>query len=398
MTRILRRRLDEVLPLAMDTSGIDMWLIICQEDNLDPIYRTMIPMDTWPKILQILVLSKSDGTVERINLSMSDTGDLYDKSWSSGNPNEQWTILSEIIKELDPEKIGLNIGGINWSSGGLTLNLYNQLVDALPMKYVDRFVSAEDACTRWLMVLTEEELELYPLVSSLARKVIAHCYSPDSITPDVTTIEDLEWLFWQTCTDNGIDQCFKPFFRIIRRESDGVPLDDGVIRKGDLIVCDVGTKYLGLNTDHQELVYIRRDGENDAPDGLKRLLYENNRLQDIFMNEFKNQITGNQLLENILNAARDEGIPNPWVFSHSLGLYVHEPGPVIGLPWSMDSVPGRGDVRVEYNSCYAMELSIKDNVAEWDDQLVPCQTEHIVVFTEDGCKLVDGRQTNYHLI
>lgn len=396
---VLRKRLDEILPVAMDASRLDMWLIICQEDNLDPVFRTMIPMDSWPKVLQILIFYKDEEcVVERLNLSMTDTGDLYVKPWAGGNPPEQWELLREIVGARDPKNIGINIGDINWSSGGLTHNLYNQLVQALPEKYVDRLTSAEDACTRWLMTLSEEELRIYPEVSALARKVITHCYSPESITPGVTTVKDLEWLFWQVCKDLGVEQSFKPYFRIIRRESSSVPLDDGIIRKGDLIVCDVGTRYLGLITDHQELVYIRREGEDDAPDGLKRLFSLNNRLQDIFMAEFKHGITGNKLLKNIMTTANEEGLPNPWIFSHSVGLYLHEPGPVIGVPWNQDPLPGRGDVKIEYNSCYAMELSIKDHVPEWDNQLVPCQTEHLVVFTEDGCRLIDGRQTEYHLI
>jgi hypothetical protein len=395
---ILRNRLDTVLPLAMRAANIDMWLIICQEDNLDPVFKTMIPMDTFPKILQILVFHDNGSDVERINLSMTDTGDLYDKPWSGGNHPEQWSRLKEIIKERDPERIGLNIGDVNWASGGLTYNLYNQLVEVVP-EYVDRFTSTESVCTRWLMTLTKEELDLYPDVSSIARRVIAYCYSPESITPGITTVEDLEWLFWQTCTDNGIEQSFKPYYRIIRSEAEQEkhPID-GIIRRGDLLVCDVGTRYLGLITDHQELAYVRHVGETDAPKGLKKLLTQNHRLQEVFMREFKHGLTGNQLLANMLSSAEKEGIPNPWIFSHSLGLLLHEPGPLIGLPWDHEPIPGRGDVQLEYNSCYAMELSIKDNVLEWGGQLVPCQTEHIVVFTEDGCKVIDGVQTEFHLI
>ena len=97
-------------------------------------------MDTWPKVLQMLVFFDR-GTelgVERINLSMTDTGYLYDKPWKGGNHPEQWHLLSEIIVERDPERIGINIGDVNWAAGGLTHNLFNQLVEALPEKYVNR--------------------------------------------------------------------------------------------------------------------------------------------------------------------------------------------------------------------------------------------------------------------
>jgi Xaa-Pro aminopeptidase len=401
-TKILRTRLDTVLPLALRDGDIDMWLIICQEDDLDPVYRTMIPMDTWPKILQMLIFFDrgTEAGVERINLSMTDTKDLYDKPWNGGNHPEQWRMLSEIIEKRDPKKIGVNIGDVNWAAGGLTHNLFNQLVEALPEKYVNRLTSAETACTRWAMTLTDEELELYPNISSSARQIIAQCFSPSSISPGVTTVEDLEWTFWQMCSDYGLEQSFKPYFRILRSDTEArkhTP-SDGVIRRGDLLVCDVGLKYLGLYTDHQELAYVRHNDETDAPRGLKSLLATNNRLQDIFMREFKQGLTGNQLLENILSSAHEEGIPSPEIFSHSLGLFVHEPGPLIGLPWEQDPIPGRGEVRLEYDSCFAMELCIQDVVPEWGNQRVPCQTEQIVKFTEDGCQPLDGVQTSFHLI
>jgi len=47
VNRALAERLETVLPKAMREAGIDMWLVICQEDNLDPVYESMIPMDTW---------------------------------------------------------------------------------------------------------------------------------------------------------------------------------------------------------------------------------------------------------------------------------------------------------------------------------------------------------------
>jgi Xaa-Pro aminopeptidase len=175
-------------------------------------------------------------------------------------------------------------------------------------------------------------------------------------------------------------------------------VSDRIIRRGDVLVCDVGIKYLGLFTDHQELAYVRYADETDAPRGLKNLLATNNRLQNIFMHEFKKGLTGNQVLENILSSAREAGIPSPMIYSHSLGLFVHEPGPVIGLPWEQNPFPGRGEVKLEYNTCYAMELSIEDTVSEWDNQQVWCPSEQIVQFTEDGCKPVDSVQTHFHLI
>lgn len=53
--RTLRKRLKTILPLAMRETGFDMWMILCQEDDFDPVFTTLIPMDTWCPILQMLV-------------------------------------------------------------------------------------------------------------------------------------------------------------------------------------------------------------------------------------------------------------------------------------------------------------------------------------------------------
>ena len=53
-----------------------MWLILCQEDDLDPVFKTMIPMNTWTPILQMLIFFDrgADQGIERINLSMTGYG------------------------------------------------------------------------------------------------------------------------------------------------------------------------------------------------------------------------------------------------------------------------------------------------------------------------------------
>ena len=78
--KFLRKRLDTILPDAMRKAGLDMWLVLCQEDNPDPVFQTMIPMNTWTPILQVLIFfDRGPGKgVERINLSMTNLLDLYD--------------------------------------------------------------------------------------------------------------------------------------------------------------------------------------------------------------------------------------------------------------------------------------------------------------------------------
>ena len=122
------------------------------------------------------------------------------------------------------------------------------------------------------------------------------------------------------------------------------------------------------------------------------------RLQNIFMESFEVGLTGNQLLQRILGRAGEEGIGNAKVYSHSLGHFLHEPGPLIGLPWEQECCVGRGDVCLDYGQAFTMELSSGGQLPEWGEKEIQFAMEQDVIFTREGCRPIDGRQTEFHLV
>jgi Xaa-Pro aminopeptidase len=398
--QVLRERLDSLLPALMAETGLDMWIVLCQEDDLDPVFKTLMPMDSWCPILQVLVFYQGAGGLERINLSMTDTGDLYDRPWRGQRYEEQWPLLAQIIRERNPGRIGLNTGSVQWAAGGLTHNLYLQLVEAIGPEHAGRLESAEPLVGRWLATLSDRQIELFEHVANVAHALLRECYSRAAIVPGLTTARDLEWYYWQRAADLGLEPSFKPFFSLVRRDRNRGchGAEDRAIRPGDLIHSDVGVRYLGLCSDHQQMAYVLDAGETAAPAGWRELMARANRLQDLYMGEFRVGMTGNELLTSILARARDAGLPRPKVYSHSLGHLLHEPGPLIGLPWEQEACAGRGDVVLQHNYAFTMELCVGGPVAEWDGQEVTLGLEEDVVFTAEGCRPLDGRQTEFHLV
>ena len=53
--------------------------------------------------------------------------------------------------------------------------------------------SAQDLCVRWCETRSALELEIYPQVVAIARRVIAEAFSNQVVTPGVTTTEELRW-------------------------------------------------------------------------------------------------------------------------------------------------------------------------------------------------------------
>ena len=124
---ITQKRLDRLMPRLMAEAGIDMWLIVCNEDNLDPVFQTMIPYDTWCPITQILVFYRrpSDGAVERLNLSRTEMRGFYTdawdwRAWDNAKKESQWDCLARVVRERDPKVIGINESGVIWAADGLT--------------------------------------------------------------------------------------------------------------------------------------------------------------------------------------------------------------------------------------------------------------------------------------
>ncbi len=240
--KILHERIDTILPSAMQESGLDMWIILCQEDNLDPVFQTLIPIDTWCPILQILIFVKEkNGKIRGINISGTETFDLYERPYTGQVEKEQWKLLKEIVENFDPERIGINIGTVEWAAGGLTHNLYCQLLDNLPQKYHSCLESSEKLIIKWLSTLTNSEIILFKHAARIAHTIIAECYSRKAIMPGFTSSDDLKWYFWQRCVDLGMPISFRPSFSIRRSDSTKKIYgeDDQIIRPGDLIHCDV---------------------------------------------------------------------------------------------------------------------------------------------------------------
>lgn len=402
VNELTRLRLETLLPAIMRETGFDMWIIICYEDNYDPVFNTMIPWECWAPILQMVVFydrGEKEG-VERLNISLTDMRGLMTTVWGLDSHEDQWACLRRIVEERSPRRIGINRSDTIWAADGLTAALKDKLIAALGESLSSRRDSAETLCIRWLETRLPAELELYQHACAIAHAVIKTCFSRRVITPGVTTPEDLRWWYWQQTTDLGLPVSFPPFFRFMRSQEERARWgeSDTVIRPGDMVHCDVGVKYLRFITDHQELAYVLRPGETSVPQGLRDGMAQANRLQDILTGTWAKGLTGNEILSHALTSAREAGIPKPKIYSHSLSHYLHEPGPLMGLPWEQDRCPGRGDVAMNYDTCYTVELGVTCPVPEWDGQEVAFPLEQDAVFRESGVVYLDGRQTEFHVI
>lgn len=393
----LEDRLDHILPELMRQEGFDMWLVICRESNEDPVFFSLVPFNSLyaSRTSMLVFFDRGAEGVERMTVSRSGIGKVYKSVWEP-EKIDQWARLAQLVKERNPKKIGIDESETFNYGDGITATLKKKLLAALPPEFAPRVQSAERLAVRWLERRSAQELETYPHVVAVAHRIIAEAFSPAVITPGVTTTDDVVWWMRERTRQLGMTNWFHPTVDIQRPKSSPHGTST-VIHRGDFLHCDFGITYLRLCTDTQEVAYVLRPGETDAPKGLKDALAQGNRLQDIHISEMKAGRTGNQVLAASLGRAKAEGL-RPSIYTHPLGVHGHAAGTLVGM-WDMqDGVAGVGDFPFFDDTVHSIELNVTSTVPEWGNQDVRIPLEQDAVLTKDGVRFLDQRQTVLHLI
>ncbi len=388
-------RLERLLPEEMRRDGLDMWLVICNESVEDPVIRALLPQDPLAvRRLSIYVFyDRGEAGIERLLIARH-AREFYTKDWNQFEET-QWEALRRIIEARDPKRIGIDEARQIPFGDGLTAGLKAKLVEAIGPDMASRLVSAEALAVAMLERRLPEELEVYEHVVGIAHAIVREGFSSRVIIPGVTTLEDLNWWFNQRVVDLGLERWFFNDVDLIRADSLGER--DDVIRRGDVLHCDIGIKYLGLHTDTQEVAYVLKPGETEAPAGLSLALRRGNRMQDILMGEFRLGRTGDDVQLAALAKGRAEGL-RPRVYTHPIGWHGHGAGAFVGLPEYQDGVPEKGEYPLHAETAYSIELSVDEPIPEWGGQTVRLGLEQEAFFSGNDMRFIDGRQTEFHLV
>ena len=404
VNKLQKDRFNNLLPKLMEETGIDMWVLIAREYNEDPIIKTMLP-PTWLNArrttIVVFSLDSKSKKFESVAIARYAFGDNIPSIWNKEQQPNQWEALNEYIVSKNPEKIGINTSSYESLADGLSKYHYDQLYNVLSPKFRKKIVSAEDLAIAWIETRTDLEMTAYSQLVEISSAIIREAFSTDVITPGITTTEDVVWWMREKVIELGLDTWFHPTVDVQREDdSDLYAFDNNskfdTILPGDLLHCDFGITYLTLNTDTQELAYVLKPGETKAPDFLINAFKEGNRVQDIFTNNFRKGVTGNDILKQSLEQGKAEGL-RPSIYTHPLGTYGHSAGTTIGMWDSQGGVPFSGDYPLQYNTAYAIELNTTVYIPEWKKD-IRIMLEVPGFFGEEGFRYIKGRQTEYILV
>ena len=376
---ILEDRFKNILPGLMEDANIDMWLLISREYNEDPVLKTMLPA-TWlnarRRTIIVFYRNKKEKIIERLAVARYNIGKSIQSSWDKEKEPNQWKALIDIIASRNPDKIGINFSKHFALADGLVKTDFDELLANLPETYQDRLVSAEKLAIGWIETRSEMEMKLYKKLVKITHDIIEEAFSEKVIHPGITTTEDIVWFMRQKVTDLGLETWFHPTIDIQRNKeflkshitSFSKGKEEKIIQKGDLLHCDFGITYIGLNTDCQQHAYVLNEDEDEVPIFLKEAFRKGNRVQDILTSNMSIGVTGNEILKASLIQGRKEGL-RPSIYTHPLGKYGHSAGTTIGMWDSQNGVPFNGDYALHKNTVYAIELNTTVAIKEWNKDI-----------------------------
>lgn len=404
---ILADRFNKLLPELMDDTGIDMWVIISREYNEDPVMKTMLPA-TWlnarRRTILVFYRDKERDSIEKLAVARYDVGKNIQSAWNKEEQPDQWKALVNIIEKRNPKKIGINTSAYFNIADGLVKTDYEAFKEALPLRFEQKLVSAEPLAIAWIETRTEKEMELYATLVQITHDIIDEAFSSKVIEPGKTTTDDVVWWMRQKVTDLGLNTWFHPTIDAQRNDEElkshisSFSKGEGskVIFPGDLLHCDFGITYIGLNTDCQQHAYVPKEGETKVPEYLVEAFKKGNRVQDIFTGKFAAGDTGNAILLASLKEAKEEGL-RPSIYTHPLGTYGHSAGTTFGMWDAQEGVPVNGDYPLHLNTVYAIELNTTVFIEEWNRD-IRIMLEEAGYFGPNGFRYVNKRQEQIKLL
>ena len=130
--RWLKDRLNTVLPEIMRRQGIDMWLVICREYEEDPVYLSLVPLDSFSarRLSMLVFYDRGKEGLEKFTVGRYGIGDLYKAVWDPDKIG-QWERLAQVVKERNPKRIGIDESEVFAFGDGLSASNKAALIKAM---------------------------------------------------------------------------------------------------------------------------------------------------------------------------------------------------------------------------------------------------------------------------
>lgn len=333
---IRQKRIEQLLPQAMQNADTDCWMVICRENNNDPI-ADHIGGENAGGTAAFLFYLDEDGFHSRVYSPSGEATALKDlqiheEVVSVERGTSAIGMAVDFIKEKDFKRIAVNSSETNSMADGLTytqrMDIENRLGDMS-----GRLVSSTELIYQWLSIKLPEEVEILRKAAQLTADWQIEAYK--QVIPGTSTDADIAKFLKRKMKEYGVSDAWAPDQNPNvnsgpdRGHSHAT---DKVIMPGDVIQIDFGIKvHDRWVSDIQRFAYVLKESETEAPADI--LHYWNsgkagNRAALAAMKPGVKGVEVDQAQRDLMQKAGSEYVM--WSTGHPVGYVAHDVGPNLG--------------------------------------------------------------------
>ena len=394
---VLRERVERLLPSAMETHDIELWIVFTREEAADPLAADFGGADAVARMALLFDRSKEGLRKTAIAASydvvpLEETG-IYDEVLSYKSEGIK-PHLKKFVAALDPQRIAVNVSRDMPIADGLTAGMRNYLEEVLGEGIAARFVSSEPLVASFRGRRLPSEVKILREAAGHTHRFIEGALSRAVITPGVTSERDVGAYLRSRTAEVGATV---PFISVVTGPSRGhADPSDRVIQRGDLVRIDFGITLNGYSTDLQRTAYVLRAGESAAPPQILKMWETARKAADLQIAAMKPGVSGTEIdaiARRTLEQAGFEGPPHGT--GHAIGFAVHDVGPLLG-PDGPERYGTTVFLKMEEGQTFAVEPILYAPYEGMGE--IHIGLEEDVVITSGGAEMLHQRHSSLILI
>lgn len=333
---IRKERINRLLPNALKAANVDCWVVLCRENNNDPI-ADHVGGENAGGLASFLFYNDENGFHSLVftpsgESTALDELDIHDEVRNISSGSSAMKEAADFIALKGFQRVAINSSSSNAMADGLSYTQRQQL-EGLMGDDAKKLVSSTDLIYEWLSIKLPQEVEIMRKAAQLTSDWQIEAYQ--QIIPGQSTDADIAKFLKRKIAEYGVGDGWNPDQNPNvnsgpdRGHSHAT---DKVIMPGDVIQIDFGIKLYGRwVSDIQRFAYVLREGETVAPDDIQFYWESSKAGSRAALAAMKPGVKGSEvdLAQRILmEAAGSENVP--WSTGHPVGYVAHDVGPNLG--------------------------------------------------------------------
>ena len=398
---IRKKRINTLLPNALQEANVDCWLIICRENNNDPL-ADHIGGENAGGTAVFLFYNDATGFHSKVfspsgEATALDELDIHDEVVSVARGTSSVKMAVDFIKNQNFKAIAVNSSESNSTADGLSFTQRKELETELG-EDANKLVSSTEVVYNWLSIKLPEEVEILTKAAALTAEFQIEAYK--QVVPGTSTDADIAKFLKKKMAEYGVKDGWAPD----QNPNVNSGPDRGhshatnkVIMPGDVIQIDFGIKlYDRWVSDIQRFAYVLKEGETIAPKEIQfywESARSGNRAALAAMKPGVKGVDVDRAQRVLMVDAKSEYVM--WSTGHPVGYVAHDVGPNLGGSQASHVRPA-SEKELKEGMTFAFDGFHAWKRADGTEKTI--SVEEMAVVTKDGARYLIKPQEELILI